>query len=56
MNRCRNCNAPVSERYVRVLSRDGEGVDACPHCPDVLRRNGRITEARASRRSVRGDD
>jgi len=50
---CRNCGAPVSDDYARVLApeavRADDAVRCCPHCEDKLRRNGRIDEARASR-------
>jgi len=40
--RCRNCGSFVSQEYVRVFSRDGEGVDACPadECDYVRTANG----------------
>lgn len=45
---CRNCGSHVTEEYVRVLSRDGEAVDACPDddC-DNIRTDGRIREMRS---------
>jgi len=53
MPRCRNCDAYVSDDYARVLSRDGETVRACPRCPDKVRTNGRVRDARATRGDAR---
>lgn len=56
---CRNCGDAVSKRYVRVVSRDGVGVDCCPRCEDLVRRNGVIKEAKSvaasSERRSRGE-
>jgi hypothetical protein len=48
---CRNCDAHVTAQYIRVHSRDGQGVDCCPHCPDRTRRRGGIVDARGTRRA-----
>lgn len=37
MPACRNCGAHVTDEYVRVMSRDGEGVDVCPNCEHRIR-------------------
>jgi len=37
---CRNCNSHVTETFVRVMSRDGKGVDVCPFCPETVRGTG----------------
>lgn len=56
MPRCSNCESYVSSDYVRVFSEDGEGVAACPRCPDMVRTGSEIREARGSRVSARGVD
>lgn len=53
MSECENCGTFVSERYARVFSRDGNGVECCPACPDKIRRNGEVREARLSRHDAR---
>lgn len=56
MPRCRNCDAYVSDDYVRVLSPDGDTVGACPRCPDMVRTGGTVREARGSRIDARAVD
>lgn len=47
MPHCENCGAFVTRRYVRVFSTNGsDSVEACPDCPDKIRRNGKPTEKR----------
>ena len=46
---CSNCDAFVTERYVRVFSVDGETVRACPWCPDKIRRGSQADDTRATR-------
>lgn len=50
---CENCGATVSEAYVRVFSRGGRDVRACPRCPDKVRQNGRVRDAKSSRENAR---
>ncbi|WP_459879361.1 DUF7563 family protein [Halorubrum gandharaense] len=51
MPTCSNCGSFVSKDYVRVLSPpDADGVRACPECPDRVRYEGKVREARSSRR------
>jgi len=46
MPECQNCGNVVSDRYARVMGRDGV-VEACPECPDLVRdRRGRVRERR----------
>lgn len=55
---CRNCEAAVSDSYVRVFSQDGETVGCCPRCRDVVRVNGKPRPAvneRNTARAVRSD-
>lgn len=54
MPRCENCGAYVSDDFVRVLSRDGDTVRACPRCPDKVRVDGRVRDARSVRTSSHG--
>jgi len=43
---CTNCGAHVSEAYRRVFSARGEdGIEACPHCRDRVRKNGKPANA-----------
>lgn len=50
MPECQNCGTFVTEAYVRVFSpNDVEHPRACPDCPDKVRRNGQIRDARSSR-------
>lgn len=44
---CDNCGEPVTERYWRVFSVDGQ-LGCCPECPDKIR------EADGTVREVRG--
>lgn len=53
MPECENCGATVSEAYVRVFSRAGDDVEACPRCPDKVRQNGRVRDAKGSRENAR---
>lgn len=52
MPECSNCDAAVSEAYVRVFAPPGaETVAACPRCPDMKRgTNGRPREYRENYR------
>lgn len=54
MPRCDNCDAYVSADYARVLEPDGETVRACPRCPDKVRVDGRVRDARSVRTSSHG--
>jgi hypothetical protein len=48
--RCNNCDAFVTEQYVRVFAPDEmETVRVCPHCEDKLRDGNDVREARAPR-------
>ena len=50
MAECKNCGAFVTEQYVRVFApTDMDTVRACPNCPDMVRNNGDVREAKASR-------
>ena len=50
MPECENCGKFVTVQYVRVFAPTGmETVRACPNCPDLVRRNGEIREAKSSR-------
>lgn len=52
---CENCGGHVSAEYARVFAPTGrDSVRVCPNCPDKLRDNGKIREARSSRRSPGG--
>lgn len=47
MPECQNCGSWVSEDYVRVLSPDGDGVEACPAAEcDMVRRGGETRPVR----------
>lgn len=55
MPRCQNCGNHVTPDYARVFSPDDvDGVRACPDCPDKIRVNGEIRDARASRGETSG--
>lgn len=48
--RCNNCEAFVTEQYVRVFAPDEmDTVRVCPHCEDKLRDGNDVREARAPR-------
>ncbi|WP_449271512.1 DUF7563 family protein [Halococcus thailandensis] len=50
MPECENCSGFVTEQYVRVFAPEGmETVRACPNCPNMVRSNGDVREARSSR-------
>lgn len=49
MPTCENCGHHITPDYARVFSRDGDGVECCPHCPDRIRRDGQVQDARSSR-------
>lgn len=50
MPHCQNCGAFVTRDYVRVFSRgDADAVQACPECPDRIRVDGQVREARSTR-------
>lgn len=55
MPECQNCGATVSDAYARVFS-PGDGVNACPRCPDKVRAGGQVREARGSRENARAVD
>lgn len=50
MPECNNCGAFVTVDYVRVFTPDGvEQPRVCPNCPDMVRTDGEVREARAVR-------
>lgn len=50
MSECLNCGAFVSEQYVRVFApNEMDTVRVCPECPDMIRENGGVREAKTSR-------
>lgn len=50
MPTCDNCDAFVTEAYVRVFAPpEMSTVRVCPHCEDKLRDGSEIREARSSR-------
>ena len=50
MSECENCGGFVSEQYVRVFApSEMDTVRVCPNCPDLLRENGKVREAKSSR-------
>jgi NAD-dependent SIR2 family protein deacetylase len=50
MPRCHNCEAFVTEDYVRVFAPDEMStVRVCPNCEDKLRDGAEIREARSTR-------
>lgn len=52
--RCQGCGAAVSEQYARVFAyEDEETVRCCPWCEDVVRRDGKVDEAKAARTGPR---
>lgn len=53
MPECQNCGAHVTPDYARVFTPNGvENPRCCPECPDVIRRNGEVTDARSERRTT----
>lgn len=49
---CGNCGSFVSRDYVRVFTpNDCANVRCCPSCPDKLRTNGKVRDARNPRKS-----
>jgi hypothetical protein len=53
MPECANCGGIVSAQYARVFTpSDVEQPRACPNCPDKIRDNGTIRDARAPRREA----
>jgi NAD-dependent SIR2 family protein deacetylase len=54
MPQCRNCGAHVTPQYARVFTpNEVEQPRVCPDCPDRIRRQGEVVEARSQRRSGR---
>jgi NAD-dependent SIR2 family protein deacetylase len=52
MARCRNCEAFVTDNYVRVFAPQGmETVRVCPNCEDKLRDGADVREARSTRQN-----
>ena len=50
MAECENCGEFVTEHYVRVFAPNGmESVRVCPKCPDMVRRDGEVREAKSPR-------
>ena len=50
MAECENCGEFVTEQYVRVFAPTGmETVRVCPKCPDMVRRDGEVREAKSPR-------
>jgi hypothetical protein len=50
MPHCNNCDAFVTEAYVRVFAPTGmDSVRVCPNCEDKLRDGAEVREARSSR-------
>jgi hypothetical protein len=51
MAECENCDAFVTEQYVRVFAPTGmKTVRICPQCPDMVREGGDVREAKSPRR------
>jgi hypothetical protein len=46
MPTCNNCGSHVTQRYVDVFSTDGEGVECCPNCPDMVRDGSEVHQRR----------
>jgi hypothetical protein len=45
-----NCGGFVTEQYVRVFApSEMDSVRICPNCPDLLRENGKVREAKSPR-------
>ena len=52
MPQCRNCEAFVTDAYVRVFApNDMDAVRVCPNCEDKLRDGAEVREARSTRGS-----
>lgn len=50
MPECGNCEAFVTERYVRVFApREEDTVRVCPNCEDKIRDGNSVREARSKR-------
>ena len=50
MSECLNCGAFVTEQCVRVFApTDLDSVCVCPNCPNMVRENGDVREAKSSR-------
>jgi NAD-dependent SIR2 family protein deacetylase len=50
MRECENCGAFVTEQYVRVFAPTGmDTVRVCPECPDLVRSDGEVREAKTPR-------
>jgi NAD-dependent SIR2 family protein deacetylase len=50
MPECENCGGFVTDQYVRVFAPTGmTTVRVCPNCPDLLRDNGTVREAKSPR-------
>jgi hypothetical protein len=51
MPECANCDAVVTEQYVRVFAPSGmETVRVCPNCPDMVREGGDVRAAKSPRK------
>lgn len=52
---CENCGSDVSRNYADVFSPedDPKSVRCCPACPDLVRENGEVREARSKRNTAR---
>lgn len=52
MPRCQNCGGHVTADYARVFTPNGVTEPrVCPNCPDKIRDNGQVRDARATRGS-----
>jgi hypothetical protein len=50
MPECENCGGFVTDQYVRVFAPTGmDTVRVCPNCPDMVRDNGGVREAKSPR-------
>ena len=50
MPECENCEAFVTEQYVRVFAPSGmKTVRACPNCEDKVREGAEVRDARSPR-------
>lgn len=57
MPTCANCGSFVSKDYVRVFTPDElDRPHCCPACPDKIRDNGKVRDARANRAPSSMDD
>lgn len=51
MAQCENCNAFVTDRYVRVFAPPGRAtVRVCPKCDDLIRDGADVRQAQSVRR------